>query len=135
MYSSHTLFLLSTFCSTYPPLVPSETSIVYLSPSTSACRDEPQNPFLPQEDYPEPGEWYLTQALELLANKIAGMPSTSSVSKGILTYVIPLLTVVTRSLLTCNLHVILDSLKSDKILKQLWFILRLPSKKILHFFA
>jgi len=40
--------------------------------------DEPQNPFLPQEDDPEPGEQDLVQALELLANKIAGMPSASS---------------------------------------------------------
>jgi len=43
--------------------------------------DEPQDPFLQQEDDPKPGEWDLAQALELLANKIAGMPSTSSKPK------------------------------------------------------
>jgi len=41
-------------------------------------KDELQNPFLPQENDPEPGEQDLAQALELLANKIAGMPSASS---------------------------------------------------------
>jgi len=43
--------------------------------------DEPQDPFLQQEDDPEPGERDLAQALELLANKIAGMPSASSKPK------------------------------------------------------
>ena len=46
--------------------------------------DEPQDPFHPQEDDPEPpapGERDLAQALELLANKIAGMPSASSKPK------------------------------------------------------
>ena len=43
--------------------------------------DELQDPFLQQEDDPEPGERDLAQALELLANKIAGMPSAPSKSK------------------------------------------------------
>ena len=46
--------------------------------------EEPHDPFLLQEDDPESdalGEQDLAQALELLANKIAGMPSASSKSK------------------------------------------------------
>jgi len=43
--------------------------------------DEPQDPFLQQEDDPKPSERDLVQALELLVNKIAGMPSASSKSK------------------------------------------------------
>jgi len=40
--------------------------------------DELQDPFLQQEDDPKPGERDLAQALEFLANKIAGMPSAAS---------------------------------------------------------
>ena len=46
--------------------------------------EEPHDPFVPHEDDPEPpapGERDLAQALELLANKIAGMPSASSKPK------------------------------------------------------
>ena len=59
-----------------PPDVPEE-------PHTPE-EDKPQDPFLPQEDDPEldgPGERDLAQALEFLANKIAGMPSASSKPK------------------------------------------------------
>lgn len=63
--------------------VPGQVEEPHEDPHTPDA-EEPHDPFLPQEDDPEPdapGERDLAQALELLANKIAGMPSASSKSK------------------------------------------------------
>ena len=72
------------------PLHPSpQNNFLFLAPSNieephTPEQEEPHDPFLPQEDDPEPdvpGERDLAQALEFLANKIAGMPSAASKSK------------------------------------------------------